>query len=405
MFSISKQINYQITVVLVSLAESIENIILVWIIYNYTHNPFALSLITFANYFPMFISAAVLIFIADSINPIYQYYLNNLLFLIISWGMFFLFFFQINTKLCLISVFILQMVYSTTRTINKINANKIIKLLFTKKEGNKIIQISFSITQIFQTLGNLIGNIFIINSISLYGFIFMSFLYFISLIFSLTLLINNNKYFLLKEKENKNKNTQLNFLWFKKLFKNTKLLKSLIFSIPSSGLYQYLITILPFLTKIIHYKSNFIFSILNFFCALFSSIIGFLLYKDIISKKFIEKYTFIICFSLLILLSLTKNFIIILILNSLCFGFLAGHIICMQINVNMNSSYFNLGKFTIIRNSITSLSKIFFSFISVIILNNFPLFYIYLFIAFISLLFQLMYYLLNNNDKKKIYKT
>ncbi len=391
MFNLNKQINYQLTVILISLSESIENIILVWLIYNYTNSSFAIGLITFANYFPMFISAAILIFIADSINPIYQYYLNNILFIIISLCIFILFFLNINANSFLILIFILQMIYSITRTINKINSNKIIKLLFDEKKGNKIIQISFSITQIFQTLGNLFGNLFILNNISLYGFLLISFLYLLNLFFSFTLLKNNNKYFLLKEKEKRKKNTHLNLNWFKNILKNKKLVESIFFSIPSSGLYQYLITILPFITRIIHYKSNFIFSVLNFFCSLFSSIIGFLLYKNTISKKFIEKYTFILCFFLLTLMSFTKNFLFILILNSLCFGFLAGHIICMQIKINTNSSYFNLGKFIILRNSITSLSKIIFSFISVYILNNFSIFYIYIFIAITSLLFQIIY--------------
>ncbi len=391
MFWESKQIKYQLTIILISLAESIENTILVWLVYNYTKSSLAVSLITFANYFPMFISAITFVFIVDSINPIKQYYLNSIIFLIISLGIFFVFFLKININLCLLLVFILQMIYSTTRTINKTNSNKIIKLLFKQDIGNKIIQISFSITQIFQTLGNFVGNLFILNNITLYGFIFISIFYFLSCILCFKLLQNNEKYFLIKEKKKNKKNVKLNWKWINDTFKNRKLIETLFFSIPSSGIYQYLSTILPFLTTLINYKSSFVYSILNFFCALFSSIIGLMLYKDIISRKFIEKYTFLICFIFLFILSTTKNFFILIFLNSLCFGLLSGHIICMQIKINTYSSYFNLGKLTIIRNSIASLAKIIFSFLSVLLINKFSIFNVYLFLSLISLFFQLTY--------------
>ncbi len=396
MFWESKQIKYQLTIILVSLAESIENTILIWLVYNTTKSSLAVSLITFANYFPMFISAITFIFIVDYINPIKQYYLNNIIFLIISLGIFFVFFLKINIYLCLLFVFILQMIYSTTRTINKTNSNKIIKLLFKQNIGNKIIQISFSITQIFQTLGNFIGNLFILNNITLYGFIFISIFYLLSCILSLKLLQKNEKYFLIKEKKKKNKeDIKLNLKWIKNNFKNKKLIETLFFSIPSSGIYQYLSTILPFLTTLINYKSSFVYSTLNFFCALFSSIIGFMLYKDIITKKFIEKYTFLLCFLFLSILSITNNFLVLIFLNSLCFGLLSGHIICMQIKINTYSTYFDLGKLTIIRNSVASLAKIIFSFLSVFLINHFSIFNVYLFLALISLFFQFTYILIS----------
>ncbi len=397
MFWDNKQIKYQLTIILVSLAESIENTILVWLVYNYTNSSLAVSLITFANYFPMFISAITFVFIVDSIDPIQQYYWNNIIFLIISLGIFFVFLLKLNINLCLFIVFILQMIYSTTRTINKTNSNKIIKLLFKQNIGNKILQISFSITQIFQTLGNFIGNLFILNNITLYGFIFISIFYLFSCFLSLKLSQNSKKYILIKEKE-KTIDNELNLKWIKKTFKNRKILEILFFSIPSSGIYQYLSTILPFLTTLINYKSSFVYSILNFFCAFFSSIIGFLLYKDVISRKFIEKYTFILCFIFLIILSITKNFFILIFLNSLCFGLLAGHIICMQMKINTYSSYFDLGKLTIIRNSIASLAKIIFSFLSVFFLNHYSIFKVYFFLSLISLFFQFTY-ILNSYTK------
>lgn len=104
------------------------------------------------------------------------------------------------------------MIYSATRTINKTNSNKIIKLLFKKNIGNKIIQISFSITQIFQTLGNFLGNLFILNNITIYGFVLINIFYLINCILAFKISKNSQKYLIIKEKERikKKESTEIN---------------------------------------------------------------------------------------------------------------------------------------------------------------------------------------------------
>ncbi len=387
----NNQINFQCTVIFTALAESLSNIILVWLIYNYTHDPFAISLITFTNYLPMILSVITFIFIADLINPLYQYYINNLLFLFISLGIFLSFYFKTNILICTIMVCILQIIYSVVRTTNKTNSNKIIKLLFDQETGNKVIQASFSIVQICQTLGNLIANLFIINNSGLYGFLLIIIFYFICYFLSYNLYINNNKYFIKKNIDNNINN--INFSWFKEIFRNKNLIKILFFSIPSSGIYQYINTILPFLTKLTTIKSTLSYSTLTFFSTFTTTIMGFLIYKNILTKKFIEKYTFLICFILLSILSITKNFFLIILLIAICLGFLTAHILCMQLSINMLSKYSNLGKFTILRNSIASLSKVLFSFLSVYVIHRYKLSYIYIYISYIALFFQLAHYI------------
>ncbi len=383
------KINFQYTVMFTALAESLSNIILVWLIYNYTHDPLFISLITFTNYFPMILSVITFIFIVDLINPLYQYYINNLLFLLVSLGLFLSFYFKINILLCTIIVCFLQMIYSVVRITNKTNSNKIIKLLFDQETGNKIVQASFSIIQICQTLGNLIANFFIVNNIGLYGYLLIISLYLICYFLSYILYLNNNKYFIKEKSQNNN----INFLWFKEIFKNKDLIKILFFSIPSSGIYQYINTILPFLSKLTYLKSSFCYSILTFSCTFLTTIMGFLIYKNILTKEFIERYTFLICFIILTLLGKTRNFFLINFLIAICSSFLTAHVLCMQLSINMLSDYSNLGRLTILRNAVASLSKILFSFLSVYILNHFKIYNIYFYISYIALFFQLSHYL------------
>ncbi len=337
----------------------------------------------------MVISIFTFISIVDNIDPLYQNYINNLLSFFISFLIFLLFFIKPNINIFLLSIFILQIIFSFIRTLNKTNFNKINKILFKKKIRNKILQISLSIIQISQTIGNIIGNLFIINNIPLCGFIFTCLMYIINFFVSYILWKNYKKFFILK---NKNKKFKFNLNLFKSLFKNKRLLSILIFSIPSSGLFQYLIAILPFLTKIIKLKSHYSYSILNFCCTFFSSIIGFILYKNFIFNL-IKNYTFLICSIFLSFLIFSKKFILILIINSICFGLLSGHIICMQIEINKFSSYINLAKYTILRNSIASLSKILFSLLSIYFINNFSLSFVYFFGSIVLFIFQFLYYL------------
>ncbi len=387
----TKHINYQIINILISLIECTQNTILVWLVYRYTYSSFAISLMNFSNYFPMVISIFTFIYIADNINPLYQNYINNLLSFLISFLIFLLFLFKPKINIFLLLIFILQISFSFIRTLNKTNFNKITKILFKKKERNKILKISLSIIQVSQTLGNLIGNLFILNNIPLFGFIFTCLIYIINSFISYILWKKYKKVFILKKQCKKFK---LNLNLLKSLFKNKKLLSILIFSIPSSGLFQYLMAILPFLTKIIKLKSHYSYSILNSFCTLFSSIVGFILYKNFIFNL-IKNYTFLICSILLYILVLSKNFFLILIINSICLGLLAGHIICMQIEINKFSSYKNLGKYTLLRNSISSFSKILFSLLSIYFVNNFSLSFVYFFVSIILFIFQFLYYLFN----------
>ncbi len=387
----NKNINYYFTNIIISITECIQNTILVWMIYNYTNNLYSLSLISFSNYFPMVISIT-LISIADNINPLYQYYINNILSLIISFLIFLLFLIKPNINIFLIILFILQISFSFIRTLNKINFNKITKILFKKKYRYKTLKMLLSLIQISQTIGNIIGSLFIAQNIPLWGFIFTCFMYFITLFFSYYLWKKYQNVFLNKIENNK---INLNLDFLKYLLINKKLSKILIFSIPSSGFFQYLIITLPMLTKIINLKSNYSYSILNFCCTFLSSIIGFILYSDKIFNL-IKNYTFIICSILLSILIFNKSFILLLIINSISLGFLAGHIICMQIEINKVSSYLNLGKYTILRNSISSLSKILFSLISIYFLNNFSLSFVYIFASIFLFLFQILYFILNN---------
>ncbi len=343
----------------------------------------------------MFIYAITYIFIADLINPIYQFNITNLFLLINSFLMvFFSILIKKNINIYIFILFILQITYSCTKTLNKIILNKILKIVFPFYKIEKTIQISFSLIQIFQTIGNLIGNIFIIKNNIILGFICIFILYIINLLLSYKLLKNRYSYHKKHSKKTKI-NIKKDLYWLKKTFQKKPSLILLILSIPPSGIYQYLNTILPFLTTLFYCNKSIYFFLLNFSSTFFSSIVGILLFKNILSKQFIEKYSMLICSLLILLLSINTNFIILLILNSLCFALLSSNIICMQVKINKLFSYNNLGKFIILRNSIASLSKIIFSFIAAFLIKKVSLFLLYIF-PFISLLFFYIFFIYIN---------
>ncbi len=393
-----KNVNYQLTNILTAFIECTQNTILVWLVYKYTYSSIAISLMTFANYFPMVISIFTFISIADNINPLYQYCFNNFLFFFISILTLLLFIIKPNINLFLILIFILQISISFIRTLHKTNFSKITKILFevSENERDKILKMSLSIIQIFQTVGNILGNLFIIFNVPKLGLSFTCLIYIINFYLSYLLLFNYNYLFI----NNISLKSKKRFIWSLNLlidlFNNKKLLGILLFSIPSSGFFQYLMSMLPFLTKIfyIHLNSNYSYSILNFCCTFLASIIGFILYNEF-CFNLVQNYTFLICSFILFLLSINNNFIILLFLSSICFGLLAGHIICMQVQINKYSTYVDLGKYTLLRNSVASLSKIIFSLLSIYFINNCSLFFVYIFAASCLLLFHFLNYLYN----------
>ncbi len=388
---IKKKNNYQLITMLISLVESMQNTILMWLIYQYTKSPLAVSLITFSMYFPMVISSVTFISIIDKINPLYQNYIGNLISCVISFLIYIIFIIKPNINLFIFLIFWLQIIFSFIKVFNKTNFNKINKILFKKKKRNKMLKISLSIIQLFQTAGNIIGNLFVANNIPLIGFLLSSIIYAINFILSYILFKKYKNILIFKKL--KNNNNKLSWKLINSILENKNLLNVLIFSIPSSGCFQYLMSTLPFLTKAIKLQSNYSYAILNFCCMFFSSIIGFVIYKNIIPFYIMENYSFFICSILLSILFLIKKFWFVVFINSLCFGLLSGHIICMQINLNKFSSYKNLGKFTILRNSIASLSKILFSFTSVYFINHCSIQFFYSFCSYILFLFHCLIYI------------
>ncbi len=390
MFINNNEINYQITVLLTSLSESIFNIVLTWLMYNYTHDPIAISMIAVNNYLPMILSIIIFIFIADLINPLYQYCINNILFFIITLSIFLIFKLKLSGIKFVIINSILQIIYSIIRTTNKINSNKILELIFENKSSKKTLQTSFFINQLFQTTGTVIANLFIISNLAIYSFSLIIISYLICFFISYILMINNNeKYNLKKNNDNNLCNKKKYNPLIKDIF-NKEFMKIMLFSIPSSGIYQYLNTMIPFLTKLMNIKSNITYSILIFFFSFSTTVISYLIYKNIINKKFIERYTFLICFINLLLLSYTNNLIMMLIFISICSSLLTAHILYMQMNINLNFGYNNLGKLTIIRNSVASFAKVIFSLMSAFLLKKLSFFYLYIIISFISLFFQIL---------------
>ncbi len=404
---------YQIILILLSLADSIQNVVLIWLVYQYTNNLFAVSLVTFANYFPPFISFFTFLGIADSINPVKQFYLSNIILSLGSVIIFLLFQLKLKLSICFFIVFILQIILSCIKTFNRIFSNKFVKILFNTNEGEKIIQISGALIQISQCVGTGLGNLFILQNISIYSFILISFIY--GLILYLSSLLFHNNSFLIEHitthknsgsiwdwniNNNNNIKKSDNVLWLKNILQNKQLLQILIISIPSSGIYQYLSNILPFLTSmrmsISTFKNTKIsFSFFSFFSTLSAAIIGIMLFKNIISTQFLEKYSFIICAGLLLILSINHNFFMSLICISLCLGLLSGLIICLQTRTNQFSSYMDLGKFTILRTSIVSLAKIVFAFLSACLVNKLSLFVVF-FVPFIMLLCCFLFFYFNN---------
>ncbi len=189
--------------------------------------------------------------------------------------------------------------------------------------------------------------------------------------------------------------------WMKTIQYNKPFLSLLLFTIASNGIYQYLHTTLPFFGTYLSlvYTTQHNFQYLSFSSVLASSFISLLLLYNVISTKFIKKYSLLLTAVLLFLLSFNNNFIILLIINALCCSLLSGFMVYIQTKMNISFTYYDLGKYTLIYNAVLSVSKIIFSLLSATLLNavHTNLFWLYFTPSVILVIFQ---YICHYYDKK-----
>ncbi|MDC9581274.1 MFS transporter, partial [Xenorhabdus sp. PR6a] len=155
-------IGFQIYTAFSSLAEGTQSVIILWLVFQITHSPLAVSFTVIAGYLPSAIMGFFLLSFADARNPAWQLTVSNgiLTLSAFSLSLFFLFS-AMKPSLLMLIVVTVQCILSLVKMFNKTSVSRIVRDNFTPEDGSKILQISASNIQISQTVGAALGGVFL----------------------------------------------------------------------------------------------------------------------------------------------------------------------------------------------------------------------------------------------------
>ncbi|MDC9582152.1 hypothetical protein PSI15_11340, partial [Xenorhabdus sp. PR6a] len=177
------------------------------------------------------------------------------------------------------------------------------------------------------------------------------------------------------------------------VFHQRELRKILLFSIPSSGAFQFINTSLPPLADTFAKSGANFYALLNISCMVAGFLSGLLLSRRTVSEKFVLNHALLISAIAIVLMIELSNKYLIAILLFVVVLFITCHIICVQVKCNQVPKQQDVGKFIMLRTSIASLSKIIFSLGAGALLSLFSLKTTYYLMVGVLLLFSLQWYL------------
>ncbi|WP_237387644.1 MFS transporter [Xenorhabdus sp. Sc-CR9] len=387
-------IGFQVYTAFSALAEGMQSVIILWLVFQITHSPLAVSFTVIAGYLPSAVMGFFLLSFADARNPAWQLTVSNgiLTLSAFSLPLFFLFSAMKPTLLMLVIVTV-QCILSLVKMFNKTSVNRIVRDNFTPENGSKMLQISASNIQISQTVGAALGGVFLTLDCGHSGLFVAGLFYaasaiaasfFASFTLPITPIIGHADK---KQRKLLNKNYLFN------VFHRQELRKILLFSIPSSGAFQFINTSLPSLADTFAKSGANFYALLNISCMVAGFLSGLLLSRSIVSEKFVLNHALLISAILIVLMVESDNKYLI---AFLLFGmtlFITCHIICIQVKCNQIPEQQDVGKFIMLRTSIASLSKIIFSLGAGALLALFSLKTTYYLMVGVLLLFSLQWYL------------
>ncbi|MCW7547477.1 MFS transporter [Photorhabdus sp. APURE] len=389
-----KFIGFQTYTAFSALAEGMQSVIILWLVFQITHSPLAVSLTIIAGYLPSAIMGFFLLSFADTKNPTRQLTVSNgiLTLSALCLPLFFLFS-ATQSTLLMLAVVTVQSILSLVKMFNKTSVNRIVRDNFTPEDGSKMLQISASNIQISQTLGAALGGVFLTLDAGNTGLFIAGFFYAASTIATGFFTSFTSSVIPTTVHADKKQKKLLDKAYLVHVFSRQELRKILLFSIPSSGTFQFINTSLPPLADTLTESGANFYASLNISCMIAGFISGLLLSRKIVGEKFILNHALLISAIIIVLMAGTENKYLVAALLFCTTLFITCHIICIQVKCNQVPEKQDVGKFIMLRTSIASLSKITFSLSAGALLSLFSLRTTYYLMVGILLLFSLQWYL------------
>ncbi|MEL0638559.1 MFS transporter [Marinomonas sp. TI.3.20] len=385
LFKNKKNIYYQLLIFFFYTGSGIYSVTAIWFTYSLTKSPLVVSLIIVAGYLPSAIAGFTFSKVISKGDPYKKIQIGSLIMVLSMILLIFMLVSLSSNKLISLSIIsITQILLSLIKLFNQSSFSLLVKTVFNKEEGKKVIEIASSNRLVSLSIGASIAGI-ILNLETFYLEPIISCFMFFCSIFSVLKLNKVTRDPLFVKLKGEGKITDRNY---KVSFFSDKTLQTLIlFSICSSGTLQYLNAILaPLADSIVENKPVY-FSLLDVLCMVGGFIAGVLLSTEKVKSRFILDYGFLIIGIVSILLAFIHSAYGVAILVFILSLITTAHIICMQVKTNQIPLNEQVSEYAIFRNASGSIIKTTFSILAGIITTYFSIQSAWIALSFISILF------------------
>jgi Major Facilitator Superfamily len=354
-----------------SLAEGGQMAVLLWLTYALTSNAFLVSLMVVLGYLPSAIVGLVFKRLADqgradrmarSTNSVLSVTSLLLAGQQLVWGN------LIALSITVIAVS--QVVLSMAKMINKAALNRLIRNLFDKSQGKRVLEVSSSSLLIGQVVGAGVAGLLLAENWIVIGLVVAALSYAGSALF---MVLATRGYTEGAEEPASEAATggtgkagrRPTIHW------TAALISVLVFSVPSSGALQFVTTMLVPLAHDIAPQEPTYYAVLNVVSTVGGFLAGVLLSTNIVTARPVLNWALPMTCVLALALAAAHNRYLVAVVGFLITLIIICHVICMQVLTNRTPRDHEIGQFAVVRNVVASLAKAAFSFAAGVLIGLF----------------------------------
>ena len=348
---------YQSFVFLFSLATAIYATMAVWVIYSYSHSAFLVSVMIVLGYMPAAIVGIFFSSIADQGQPVLKLHAGNGVMILCALALLAAVVIQHDFPVAtVILVGASQVLLSLVRMFNQSGVAVLLRKLFDKDNGAKMMQLSASNSLIAQAIGTCLAGLMLNTRWLFIGIILSIVLYLISSAILHRLPRGES----LSSPSAKSSHDDYSGMT-QPFWRDRTLLSLLFFSVPSSGALQFQAALLAPLAGRVMEDSPGYFSLLNILCMMGGFLAGMMLSSGRIPAKLVLNAALPVIALCSAILSISSHPLVIGALSFFLALITTAHIICMQVKTNQVPDEANVARYAVMRNASGAISKSSFS--------------------------------------------
>lgn len=345
-----------------SLAEGEQTVVLLWLTYTLTSNAFLVSVMVVLGYLPSAIVGLVFKRLADQGQADWMARRTNSVLSVTSLLLAGQQLVSGNLVALAITVIaVSQAVLSMAKMINKAALNRLIRNLFDKSQGKRVLEVSSSSSLIGQVVGAGVAGLLLAENWIVIGLLMAALSYAGSALFMVLATRGYSEG--TQESASEVATTSATGPTSRRpIHWTAALISVLVFSVPSSGALQFVTTMLVPLAHDLAPQEPTYYAELNVASIVGGFLAGILLSINIVTARQVLAWALPMTCVLALALAATPSRYLVTVIIFLITLIIICHVICMQVLTNQTPRDHEIGQFAVLRNVVASLAKAVFAF-------------------------------------------